>query len=91
MQSFFIYVLFLNGGKKIQNCYSVGTKLVKFYDWSQNSMTFSKFFMFNNFSMTMTIFQVFQSLWEPCEYAYWPVIFSLGPGGGTCPKFGYPL
>ena len=33
---------------------------------SQNSMTFGQFFMFHDFSMTIFIFQVFQSLWEPC-------------------------
>ena len=33
---------------------------------STNSMTFAKCFMFHDFSMTTFIFQVFQSLWEPC-------------------------
>ena len=29
-------------------------------------MTFCQFLMFHDFSMTIFILQVFQSLWEPC-------------------------
>ena len=42
--------------KYIQIWYNLGAKLVKFYDWSQNSMAFV---MFHDFSMTIFIFQGF--------------------------------
>ena len=29
-------------------------------------MTFGQFFVFNDFTMTIFIFQIFQSPWEPC-------------------------
>ena len=31
-------------------------------------MAFGQFFMFHNFSIAIFIFQVYQSVWEPCLY-----------------------
>ena len=39
----------------------------------KNSMTLSQFFMVHDFSITILIFQVFQSLWEP----WWPPLSTL--------------
>ena len=58
-------LIFFVVAKNIQIWYNSGSKLVKFHDWYQNSMTFDQFVMFHDFSMTIFIFQVFQPPWEP--------------------------
>ena len=57
---------FLAATKQIQIWYNLGAKLVKFYDRSQNSMTFGQFFMFHDH------FHFPGFPWAPCQLLILP-------------------
>ena len=64
--TFSIAAYFLSGIKKNTNLVQImGKSWQNSMTESKNSMSVGKFVMFHNFSITIFIFQVFQSQWEP--------------------------